>query len=93
MIEDFYTNKSKFTIYLKSAGNEVNIYLMPYWMKRYQRPGDLDQKYKDKWKLVGKLNSRLQVVFLESVVQEYKLELEGQCPETFFEVYLEDSLL
>jgi len=74
------------TVYIAPGGLFCNVYAMPYPMRQGQRPADLAHRYQLQWKLVGRLDSNLKVVFLDPALQDFKADIEGAMGGTWMAV-------
>lgn len=74
------------TIYIAPAGNQCNVYLIPYGMRPGQSPADIDMSFRHTWEPIGQLDHTLAVRWLEDKAARWREDIAGQMAGTYFEV-------
>lgn len=73
------------TIYIHPGYNSCNVYAIPP-LKQGQSPRDIAPEYRQDWKQIGKLDARLNIVWLDEQYWKYASDIRGQMGGTFFTV-------
>ena len=74
------------TIIIQTGNSYCNVYYMPYPMRPRQHPMDLEWKYQKEWKLIGRLDHHLTLVYLDARFAHLKKDIEFQMGGTFLTV-------
>lgn len=72
------------TILIHPGENQCRVYLIPYPMRPGQSPSDLKLENQNDWIEVGRLNHKLELIYLAKLLQPFKDMIEGQGGGTHF---------
>lgn len=82
----------EYTVYVAPNPNSwaaapfCNVYAMPYPMRPGQRPADIEHRFQQQWKLVGRLDRDLNLVFLDRGLEDFRDDIEGAMGGTYMHV-------